>query len=157
MTMIELLFVMVIISLLTGIIVMALTRSREEQAEAVAKSELSILAGALEQFRADYGRYPYSHSGSEGAPPEEEGLPVLFNKGYLVKDTRGLRGRFNLSYKGDGTVFRVLDPWHNHYYYKGPTPGSVDENSSYELYSYGKYGVTPPTGMLIESYRIYPQ
>ncbi len=136
---------------------MGITRGREEQAIALARSELSMLAGALEQFRTDYGRYPYNHGGANSATSSEEGLPALFNQGYLVKDTRGRGGRFNLSYTTSGTVFRVLDPWHNHYYYNGPTEGSANESSGYELYSYGKYGINPPTNSIAETFRIYPE
>ena len=62
-TLIEMLMVMVIIGILTGMVFKLLAYATRQAATAEAVSNLEKLADALTEFRAEYGHYPPTQSG----------------------------------------------------------------------------------------------
>jgi prepilin-type N-terminal cleavage/methylation domain-containing protein len=79
-TLLELLAVLVVIGILVGITLGITAGVQERSRVARAKSELATLAVALEQYRTQYGDYPWTPTGA-ALDPEE----ILFNAltGYL--------------------------------------------------------------------------
>jgi prepilin-type N-terminal cleavage/methylation domain-containing protein len=80
-TLLELLAVLVVIGILVGITLGITAGVQERSRVARAKSELATLAVALEQYRTQYGDYPWTPTGAGTLAPER----VLFNAltGYL--------------------------------------------------------------------------
>lgn len=66
--MIELLVVMVIIAILSGISIFSLQGSKSSAQDAKRKTDLSQIASALEMYRADCGYYLYSPTPEPGRP-----------------------------------------------------------------------------------------
>lgn len=104
-TLIELLLVMVIIAILAAVVAPKMMGRSDDARKAAAKAEIHTIAGALDQFEVDNGRYPTT----------EEGLVVLSSP-----TTPG--GRVYLSKA-------PKDPWGNQYVYMFPgqhNPQSFD-------------------------------
>jgi len=120
-TLLELLVVMVIIGLLTGIVGPKLFKNIGKSETKAAKAQLDSLSKALDQFRLDTGHYPST----------EQGLNALVTK--PANET-----------KWDGpylTKAVPLDPWSRPYLYKNP-----GEHGDYDLFSYGKDGQVGGSG-----------
>src|SRR5205809_13201 len=68
-TLLELLIVVAIIAILMGLILGAIVKVKASVVRATAEHSMSIIAMALEQYRADFDAYPPdnspSHNGSE--------------------------------------------------------------------------------------------
>jgi len=116
-TLIELLLVLVILSILAAVVVPKFTNRTEQAREAAAKTEISSIDNALDQFEIDNGRYPTS---DEGIAALTTAPPTLSTwKGpYLKKAV-------------------TADPWGNPYVYK--FPGQHHTNGC-DIYSLGPDG-----------------
>lgn len=57
-TLLELLFVLVIVALLTSLVAPMLTNSIDHARESALKQDLNVLRKALDDYHADQGRYP---------------------------------------------------------------------------------------------------
>ncbi|WP_442890999.1 type II secretion system protein GspG [Congregicoccus parvus] len=136
-TLLELLAVLVVIGILVGITLGITAGVQERSRVARAKSELATLAVALEQYRTQYGDYPWTPTGTGALAPER----VLFNAltGYLGPKagtddvfTTSKRSfveltRFTTESEDDGDLpgpsasvpldNRLLDPWDQPYGY----------------------------------------
>lgn len=113
-TLLELLVVILIIGLLTGIVGPRLLSQITKSEVTTARAQMDALAKALQAFRIDTGRFPTT----------AEGLQALVQQ--PANETRW-RGPYL-----DGTL--PDDPWGSPYQYR--TPGQ--NGREYELLSYGK-------------------
>ena len=117
-TLIELLLVLVILAVLAAVVVPKFTGRSEQARKAAAKTDISMLETALENFEVDSGRYPTT----------EEGLGVLIQPPAQVKAWHGPYIKQN---------YLPKDPWGNPYVYRFPGQNNV---SSYDLASLGPDG-----------------
>ncbi len=144
-TLLELLAVVGIIAILTGLVLGVGRRTMESGKIVRAKGELAVLAAALEIYRQHYGDYPQTDDGAR-----------------LLQSLIGRRGPSNAAIGGrafiDGAKFTtagaldpftnsavvLVDPWDQPYVYayKSQTPWS---NSCFVLYSIGPDGADSPT------------
>lgn len=165
-TLIELLTVIAIIGVLVSIMIGVGRGVQERAAIGKARAELAVLAAALEQYKLQYGDYPWTPEESETQP--YDGGTFLFN---ALCGNLGPRGE-KLAVKGrafvdlakfeldtyesakmpDPTDPKVVmnwfnDPWGEriwYYYRKGPLSGSNADTKwkspSFLLYSHGPDG-----------------
>ncbi len=90
-TLLELLAVMAIIAILSGLGTKGYNLARRQTKETRAKAELEIIRAALEEYRVEFGRYPKSN--------KAENLP---NLAFITHAVEGVELR---------------DPWGNPYQY----------------------------------------
>ena len=115
-TLLELLVVLLIIALLAGYVGPKLFGEVGKAKTKTAASQMKSLAGALDQYRLDTGRYPSNKLGLNSLtkkPPEES----KWSGPYLMKDVPN-------------------DPWDKPYIYRIPGENGHD----YDLLSYGLDG-----------------
>jgi len=115
-TLIELMVVIVILGLLAALVMPKVLGRSDQAKRGVAKTQISLLEGALDQFRLDTGRYPTA----------AEGLNAL------VSDP-GVEGWKEGGYLKGSKVPK--DPWRREYIYI--YPGAHGE---YDIVSLGKDG-----------------
>jgi general secretion pathway protein G len=115
-TLIELLLVLVILAVLAAVVVPKFTGRSEQARVAAAKTDISVLSGALNQFELDNGRFPTT----------EEGL------GALVQAPPGAQNWHPYIERGVPN-----DPWNNAYVYR--YPGQHNPNG-FDLFSTGPDG-----------------
>jgi general secretion pathway protein G len=126
-TLIEILVVIIIISILAGIVGVAVFRHPAEARVTAAKTQIKILKEALQLYKMEQNRYPTQQQGLEAlckkptTPPIPERYP---EEGYLASQ--------NLP----------LDPWGNPYIYLSPGR----KNESYEIITYGSDGTPDGEG-----------
>ncbi len=114
-TLLELLVVMVIIGMLTGIVGPRLFNKLGSSESTVAKAQIDSISKAVDQFRLDTGHYPSNELGLSSLttrPPNEPN----WHGPYLKKNA-------------------PLDPWGSPYKYNYPGKHNIDE---YDLYTLGK-------------------
>ena len=117
-TLIELLLVLVILAVLAAVVVPKFTGRSEQARRAAAKTDISMLGAALENFEVDTGRYPTT----------EEGLGALIQMPASVKVWHGPYIKQN---------YLPKDPWQNPYVYR--FPGQYNA-AGYDLASFGPDG-----------------
>lgn len=166
-TIIELLVVMAIIAILSGIFFGVASGVRERSRISRAQSDLVLLAQYLEQYKAHYGDYPHvtlleSTSAGGGEKVEgEEGIVALYDalNGLRAVDGKPLtsrerafidRSKFNHEYspsQGSPPItdpekdsVALLDPWGNAYRYFYKSTSTWEDGASYVLYSVGPSG-----------------
>lgn len=113
-TLLELLVVILIIGLLTGIVAPRFLGQIARSETTAARAQLDAFDKALQAYRIDMGRYPGTGEGLAAlvqAPPNEPRWRGPYLKGNIP-----------------------LDPWGSAYRYTQPGPGGKD----FELLSYGK-------------------
>ena len=113
-TLLELLVVILIIGLLTGIVAPRFLSQISKSEVTTAKAQIDAFDKALQAFRIDVGRYPTS----------SEGLQVLVAAPANEPRWRGPYLKDNIP----------LDPWGSPYQYRAPGQQGRD----YDLLSYGK-------------------
>ncbi len=115
-TLIELLVVLAILALIAGFAVPRVMKYLSSAKSQAAEIQIRNLAGALDLYRLETGRYPTS----------EEGLKAL------VERPRGARF-WNGPYldRKDG----IIDPWGRPYHYKSP-----GDHGPYDLWTLGADG-----------------
>ena len=114
-TLLELLVVVLIIGLLTGIVAPRLLGQIQRSEVTAARAQLDALDKALQAFRIDMGRYPNN----------SEGLAVLVNA------PSGSDGRWRGPYLKAAVP---PDPWGTPYQYRAQGTGGRD----FDLMSYGR-------------------
>ena len=113
-TLIEIMAVVLIIGLLTGVVGFQIFAQVDKGRVTAARTQISLLEGGLESYRMDNGRFPTTEQGLDALFREPTGTPAPRNYqpgGYL---------------KGGKAP---LDPWGNAYFYESPgsnNPHSVD-------------------------------
>lgn len=153
-TLLELLAVIAIIAVLTGIVIGVGRRASEAGKVARAKAELAALSAALESYRRQYGDYPQTDTNAQA-------LQALIGKLGPTRLALNPVGRAQL----EAAKFTIalpaapdtpvdpfanasaalLDPWGQPYRYVYKTPASGWANPSFVLYSIGSDGLDSPT------------
>ena len=127
-TLIEIMAVVIIIGLLTGIVGTAIFQRVDQGKVTAASAQISNLESVLELYRMDNGRFPSSEQGLEALVNEPAGEPTARNfppGGYLR------RGKL------------PVDPWGGQYHYEAP---GQHNPHSFDLWSNGSDGVTGGEG-----------
>ena len=122
-TLVELLVVIVIIALLSSLVAPKFFGKLDDAKVKTAKTQLGMLATALDAFRLDVGRYPTT----------EEGLKILWAKKSDIENWSG-------PYLPKPVT---KDSWKHPFLYK--SPGSNGED--YDLFSLGADGEVGGTGL----------
>lgn len=157
-TLIEMMTVITIIVILTGLTVAGMGFINQKRDNAKAKVEIELLSKGLEQYRADYGEYPgLDQNTPTDGDVTEEVYNALFYDGW---DSQA---------NGDGSIdiylpeldprnskqtmvestttnippvdLKIRDPWRRPYRYR---KGTEAENPDFDLWSTGKDGETDP-------------
>jgi general secretion pathway protein G len=116
-TLMELLVVLAILGLLAAIATPMVLRYLDQAKLSTAKTEISNLAGGLDLFKFDVGRYPTTQEGLDAlvaAPSSTDNW-----NGPYIKKTAG-----------------IIDPWRHKYNYRAP-----GEHGDYDIFSYGPSGI----------------
>lgn len=124
-TLIELLVVIVVLGLLAGLIGPQLFGRVGEARTTTAKTQMGLLAVALDGYRLDNGSYPTSAQGLEAlwTKPSKAPIPLNWKGPYLRKPV-------------------PADPWGRAYVYAAPVPGP----EGFALSSLGRDGQAGGTG-----------
>lgn len=117
-TLIELLLVLVILGILAAVVVPRVVGRGEQARAARAKTDITNISGAIDQFEAECGRFPTT----------EEGLGALLEQPANAKDWHGPYLKGNKL---------PTDPWGNAYQYRCPGQHNPRE---YDVYSFGRDG-----------------
>ncbi len=120
-TLLELLIVVIILGLLAALVGPRLFGTLDKAKRQVAKTQIELLSGALDQFRLDVGRYPTTDETLEALVAPPEGLE-RWNGPYLEKGV-------------------PKDPWGRPYVYKSP-----GEHGEYDIISLGLDGEVGGSG-----------
>lgn len=125
-TLIELLVVIVVIGVLASLVAPNVLRHVGTSKEVAARSQIELLAAALDAYRLDNDAYPTPSQGLEALrrEPLSEPRPRQWRGPYLRKDV-------------------PADPWDRPYVYRSPAAGSAD---GYELLTLGRDGREGGTG-----------
>ena len=117
-TLIEIMAVVLIIGLLSGIVGLAVFQQVDKGRQVAAEAQISNLEGVLELYRMDNAHFPSTEQGLQAlvtAPPDARNYPP---GGYIKKGV-------------------PADPWGNDYQYEAP---GQNNPSSYDLWTYGADG-----------------
>lgn len=115
-TLVELLLVLVILGTLAAIVIPKFAGRSEQARETAARTEVSIIGSAIDQFEVDNGYFPAT----------SDGLDPLMTQ---PRDAKNWRGPYLKSLP--------VDPWGNAYVYE--YPGKINA-TGYDLYSMGSDG-----------------
>ncbi len=136
-TLLELLAVIGVIAILSGIVIGVGRRASESGKVARARAELATLAAALEAYRTAHGDYPRTDD-------EAQLLRALLGRRGPVSDTviadKALLETTRFSIEGEALV----DPWGRPYVYVYKVPAGGWTNASSVLYSIGPDGLDAP-------------
>jgi general secretion pathway protein G len=116
MTLIEILVVLVLIGIVTGIVAGNFIQRGEVAKQKAAKIEIGQISQTLDLFKLEVGRYPNSQEGLQALITAPAGVPN-WNGPYWKKDTL------------------PKDPWGNPYVYVFP-----GQHGPYDIISYGADG-----------------
>ncbi len=119
-TLIEMMVVLAIIGTLAMLVGPSVFRNVSDANVTTARSQVEILAVALDAYRLDTGGYPTT----------EQGLAALRIRPVGEDAPQGWRGPYLRK-------SMPLDPWHRPYAYQSP---GAHEPDSYDLYTLGKDG-----------------
>lgn len=133
-TLLELLAVIALIAVLSGIVIGVGRRASESGRTARAKAELAAISAALEAYKRAFGDYPRTDD-------EVQLLRALLGQRGPASDVpingRGLIEVARFTVKGDV----LIDPWERPYVYVYKRPASGWTNPGYVLYSAGPDGI----------------
>jgi len=115
-TLVELIVVVIIIGLLSGLVLPQFIKQSEKATAKAAKAQIELLGTALDTFRLDVSRYPTTQEGLQGLTQRPGGVD-RWDGPYLKKDVPN-------------------DPWGKPYIYKSP-----GDHGPYDILSYGADGV----------------
>ena len=132
-TLLELLAVIAIIAVLSGIVIGAGRRASESGKVARTKAELAALGAALETYTLNYGDYPRTDD-------EAQLLRALLGRRGPASDA-AIGGRAVLeTARFTITGGQLLDPWERPYAYAYKVPAGGWTNPGFVLYSAGPDG-----------------
>jgi type II secretory pathway pseudopilin PulG len=165
-TVIELLLVVGIIIVLTGLVLSTAGYAWKKSARTRAETEIAAISAACENYKTDNGVYPSDPSTTEQLDPTASGNPntaaynqpsvYLYSK--LSGDSTGSRSPTGKSYMvfkpnmllptgGTGTVTAIADPFGYSYGYstRMAANGSGGYNPTFDLWSTAGLTTSPPT------------
>jgi general secretion pathway protein G len=124
-TLVELLVVIVVLGLLAGLIGPQLFGRVGEARATTARTQMSLLATALDGYRLDTGGYPTTRQGLEAlwTKPTQAPIPAMWRGPYLRQPV-------------------PMDPWGRPYVYQAPVAGP----EGFALRTLGKDGAPGGTG-----------
>lgn len=152
-TLIEMLTVITIIVILSGMVIGGMQMVKDKQAISKAKVQVALLSQGLEAYKADQQTYPV-HESATG----KDGSNVVFKALFWDTDNDGKAANEDDDQKiylsdldpnsnkqgwidGSGSETRLNDPWSNEYRYRTGTSAS---NPDFDLWSVGKDGKSDP-------------
>ncbi len=103
-TLIELLTVMAVITILVAIATGGIRGARERAAIGRAKSELALVAQALEDYKRHYGDYPETGSAGQATPVVTSTIGVAQAQSLLFNALTGVYGPTNFTTRLNGPV-----------------------------------------------------
>lgn len=121
-TLIEIMAVVLIIGMLSGIVGFAVFQQVDKARTVTARAQIDRLESSLELYNMDNGRFPNT----------DQGLDALINKPTSAPEP--------INYQPGGYLKGgelPLDPWGNEFQYESP---GVNNDDSFDLWSYGKDG-----------------
>ena len=127
-TLVELVFVMVIIMILAGVVVMNTSSSRDRANRSRATADLNQMSTMLKLYYADNGFYPTT----------QQGIQALLTKPTTPPTPNNWQGPYM-----ENRSIPPKDPWGNEYVYVCP---GEHNPTSFDLYSYGKDGRSGGSG-----------
>ncbi|MBW2269176.1 MAG: type II secretion system major pseudopilin GspG [Deltaproteobacteria bacterium] len=121
-TLIEIMAVVLIIGLLTGVVGFQIFAQVDKGRVVAARTQMNMLEGGLESYRMDNARFPTTEQGLASLfnAPTSEPTPRNYQPGGYLKGGR-----------------EPVDPWGNPYLYE--SPGQHNEHSV-DIWSYGADG-----------------
>jgi general secretion pathway protein G len=122
-TLIEIMAVVLIIGMLSGIVGFAVFQQVEKARVVTARAQVDRLESSLELYNMDNGRFPTT----------EQGLTALISEPSTAPEPPNYQPG---GYLKGGQL--PLDPWGNEFQYE--SPGSNNQGS-YDLWSFGKDGI----------------
>ena len=128
-TLIEIMAVVLIIGMLSGIVGFAVFQQVDKARVVTAKTQISRLESSLELYNMDNGRFPTSEQGLEAliSEPTTAPEPVNYQPGGYLKG---------------GEL--PLDPWGYEFQYESP---GINNPDSFDLWSFGKDGTPGGEGL----------
>jgi general secretion pathway protein G len=125
-TLLELVVVIIVLGLLAVMVGPQLFGRVEEARDVAARTQMSLLATALDNYRLDNGGYPTTEQGllALRGRPTSGTVPANWRGPYLRRDV-------------------PLDPWNRSYVYQSP---GIRNPNGFDLMSYGRDGKTGGTG-----------
>ncbi len=151
-TLLELLAVIAIIAVLTGIVIGVGRRASEAGKTARAKAELAALSAALEGYKLQYGDYPRTNDparlmqsligklGPAGNPTN--GRVLLETAKFAISLPTAPDAPLDPLIESNAVL---LDPWGQPYRYVYKVPAGGWSNPAFVLYSIGPDGADSPT------------
>ena len=139
-TLLELVTVIAIIAMLTGLAIGAGRRASAASHGARAKTELAVLAAALENYQRMYGDYPRTDDTAvllQSLVGHRDALGHLIAARSLIEVARFTTGESRDPFTDAAAV--LVDPWDRPYRYSYKTQEPWN-NASYILYSIGPDG-----------------
>jgi general secretion pathway protein G len=147
-TLVELLTVLVIIAVLTGLVVAAGKYALTKAAVSRTQAEMAAMELALEHFKSDNGHYPASTTTRNS--PSPPGFPTAIEIDNSTNLYSALSGKY-FTFKPDeirvdpasGNKY-VMDPFGHPYNYYCPLIGTTavwSNQASFDLWSYGPNGI----------------
>ena len=123
-TLIEIMAVVLIIGMLSGIVGFAVFQQVEKARVVTTRTQIGRLEGSLELYNMDNGRFPSTEQGLESLINEPAGspVPVSYQPGGYLKGGQ-----------------LPPDSWGNPFQYESPGTNNRD---SFDLWSFGKDGVS---------------
>lgn len=125
-TLLELIVVVIVLGLLAGLVAPQIFGRISEARDVAAKTQMSLIGTALDNYRLDNGAYPTTEQGLGALRerPARGTLPTNWRGPYLRKDV-------------------PQDPWGKPFFYRSPG----DRNpSGYDLLTFGRDGKAGGTG-----------
>ena len=104
-TLIELLFVMSIIAVLVGFTVVGIIGAQQRAAIARAKSELALLAQALEAYRRHFGDYPQTGAAAQANSTVTATIGATQAQALLFNALTGVYAPTNFALRVNGPIF----------------------------------------------------
>jgi general secretion pathway protein G len=128
-TLIEIMAVVLIIGMLSGIVGFAVFQQVDKARVVTAKTQITRLESSLELYAMDNGRFPTSEQGLEAlvSEPTTSPEPVNYQPGGYIKG---------------GEL--PLDPWGNEFQYESP---GTNNPESFDLWCLGKDGAPGGEGL----------
>jgi prepilin-type N-terminal cleavage/methylation domain-containing protein len=145
-TLLELLAVIIIIAILSGLILGYSKYAMVTGANSRTQAEIAAMETALESYMNDNGTYP-TVAGGRASPSGFPQATEINNSGSLYTALAG-GSKVYMTFKSDklknsGTFTYIVDPFGSPYNYYRPGPSSTDtatNNVTFDLWSYGPDG-----------------